>query len=61
MSPNGDRAEKAYKDLGFLNSSDARTVRILAEYLGPERRFRQEGVTGTVVFFGPHQTHRKSH
>ncbi len=46
------KAEKAYKDLAFLNSSDARTLRILAEYLEPLRRFRQEQVQDTIVFFG---------
>lgn len=44
--------EKAYKDVGFLNSRDARTVRILAEYLHPQQRFREEGIQNTVVFFG---------
>lgn len=44
--------EKAYKDLEFLNSPDARTVRLLAEYLHPQRRLRQERVKDTIVFFG---------
>ncbi|MCZ6634374.1 MAG: LOG family protein [bacterium] len=44
--------DKAYNNLQFLNSSDARTIRILAEYLEPLRRFRQQGVRDTVVFFG---------
>jgi uncharacterized protein (TIGR00730 family) len=46
------KAEKAYKNLGFLNSADARTVRLLSEYLEPQRRFRYEKVRDTVVFFG---------
>ena len=46
------RAEKAYKNLPFLNSPDARTLRILSEYLEPYRRFRQEKVRDTIVFFG---------
>ena len=43
---------KAYKNLDFLNSPDARLIRILAEFLEPLSRFRQEQVRETVVFFG---------
>lgn len=46
------KPDKAYNDYQFLNSSDARTIRILAEYLEPLRRFRRQGVRDTVVFFG---------
>jgi uncharacterized protein (TIGR00730 family) len=45
----------AYKSLAgreFLESDDARPLRILAEYLEPLYRFRREGVHDTVVFFG---------
>ena len=44
--------EKAYKNLEFLNSADARSLRILAEYLEPQARFGRYNVTDTVVFFG---------
>ncbi len=43
---------KAYKDLEFLNSPDARLVRMLSEFLEPQRRFRREGVRDPIVFFG---------
>ncbi len=43
---------KAYKNLAFINSSDARPLRILAEYLEPEARFRDQRVFDTIVFFG---------
>ncbi|MBT3601739.1 MAG: TIGR00730 family Rossman fold protein [Candidatus Latescibacteria bacterium] len=43
---------KAYKNMKFLNNPEARTLRILAEYLEPQERFRQTGVEDTVVFFG---------
>jgi uncharacterized protein (TIGR00730 family) len=43
---------KAYKNLDFLNSREARTVRILSEYLEPQSRFARYNVTDTVVFFG---------
>ncbi len=46
------RAPKAYKNVEFLNSPDARTVRILSEFLEPARRFRREGIRDTIVFFG---------
>ncbi len=42
----------AYKDGHFLDSDDARPVRILAEYLGPLHAFCQEHVRDTIVFFG---------
>jgi uncharacterized protein (TIGR00730 family) len=42
----------AYKNEQFLDSDDARPLRILAEYLEPLARFQQLGVQGTVVFFG---------
>lgn len=43
---------KAYKNSAFLNSPEARTIRILAEYLEPAARFKKYGVRDTVVFFG---------
>jgi len=45
-------AIKAYKNLEFLTSSDARSLRILAEYVEPKSRFARYNVTDTVVFFG---------
>ena len=46
------KVEKAYKNLEFLNSPDARAIRLLAEFLEPARRFRHEGIRDTIVFFG---------
>jgi uncharacterized protein (TIGR00730 family) len=43
---------KAYKNLDFLNSPDARTVRVLCEFLEPAARFRHLHVRNTIVFFG---------
>jgi len=43
---------KAYKNSEFLDSYDARALRILSEYLEPEARFKRLGVTDTIVFFG---------
>jgi uncharacterized protein (TIGR00730 family) len=42
----------AYNDPEFLASDDARPLRIIAEYLGPMRSFREEKVCDTIVFFG---------
>ena len=36
----------------FLNSPDARLIRMLSEYLEPRRRFKQQKVKDTIVFFG---------
>lgn len=46
------RPPKAYKNLEFLDSPDARTIRILSEYLEPWSRFRKQNVKDTIVFFG---------
>ena len=52
MAKRQTRPPKAYKDLEFLNSPDARTIRMLAEFLEPQRRFRQANIKDTIVFFG---------
>ncbi|HEX5043462.1 MAG TPA: LOG family protein [Candidatus Polarisedimenticolaceae bacterium] len=44
--------QKAYKNLDFLSSQEARSVRILTEYLEPRTRFAHYHVRDTVVFFG---------
>lgn len=44
--------EKAYKNLEFLTSGSARTIRILCEYEEPQRRFHLQDVQDTVVIFG---------
>jgi uncharacterized protein (TIGR00730 family) len=43
---------KAYRNLEFLNSPEARTIRILAEYNEPQARFKEYGVENSIVFFG---------
>ncbi|MEW6511928.1 MAG: LOG family protein [Bacteroidota bacterium] len=43
---------KAYKDLEFLNSPDARIVRMISEFLEPQRRFRHADIRDTIVMFG---------
>jgi uncharacterized protein (TIGR00730 family) len=51
-SINRPRRPVAYKNDSFLDSEDARPLRILAEYLEPLNAFRREGVRDTIVFFG---------
>jgi uncharacterized protein (TIGR00730 family) len=46
------RQVKAYENLRFLESKDARAVRILAEYLEPLSRFEHFGIQDTIVFMG---------
>jgi uncharacterized protein (TIGR00730 family) len=46
------RTPLAYKNESFLDSDDARPLRILAEYLQPLYAFEREQICGTVVFFG---------
>lgn len=45
-------ALKAYKNLEFLNSRDARVLRILSEYLEPLSRLNRLKVKNTVFFLG---------
>jgi uncharacterized protein (TIGR00730 family) len=42
----------AYKDEKFLDSDEARPIRILAEYLEPLRILSREQIHETIVFFG---------
>jgi uncharacterized protein (TIGR00730 family) len=42
----------AYENNRFMESGDARALRILAEYLEPQSRLRKARVDNTVVFFG---------
>jgi uncharacterized protein (TIGR00730 family) len=46
------RRQKAYQDTRFLESKDARALRILAEYLEPLYRFQRHNVQDTIVFMG---------
>src|SRR5690349_11620434 len=42
----------AYLYPEFLESDEARPIRILSEYLEPLRRFKEQRIQDTVVFFG---------
>lgn len=47
---------KAYHNEEFLNSGDARAIRILAEYYEVESRLRHFEIKDTVVFYGSART-----
>lgn len=49
---NSHGVAKAYRNPEFLGSPQARTLRLLSEYLEPEARFERFKVEDTIVFFG---------
>ena len=49
----------AYYDPAFLESDEARPLRIIAEYLEPLRRFHEQNIQDTVVFFGSARVHSR--
>ena len=49
----------AYLDPVFLESEEARPLRILAEYLEPLGRFKAQNIQDTVVFFGSARIHSR--
>ena len=51
----------AYLDPEFLQSDEARPIRILAEYHEPLRRFKAQNVQDTVVFFGSARIHSREY
>jgi uncharacterized protein (TIGR00730 family) len=53
------RQPLAYYHKEFLESTAARPIRILAEYLDPRRRFRLANIQDTVVFFGSARVHSR--
>ena len=46
------QAPLAYENQDFLDSTEGRPLRILAEYAEPMARFREQRIEDTVVFFG---------
>ena len=52
MAKNRQAPKKAYRNRSFIDSSEARPVRILAEYLEPQARFEKFQIRDTIVFFG---------
>src|SRR5689334_16609748 len=58
FSENGNyRRPVAYLNEAFLESPDARPLRIISEYLEPLSHFRDEKIQDTIVFFGSARVH----
>jgi uncharacterized protein (TIGR00730 family) len=51
-TPDSPHAPLAYKNEEFMDSEDARPLRILAEYLEPMHAFHRARISDTIVFFG---------
>ena len=49
----------AYMNAEFLESDEARPMRIIAEYLEPLRRLKAQNIQDTVVFFGSARVHSR--
>ena len=52
MAKQKHQTVKAYNNIEFLNSPEARVIRLISEFLEPARRFKSEGIRDTIVFFG---------
>eukprot|EP00445_Apocalathium_hangoei_P060138 CAMPEP_0204091480 /NCGR_PEP_ID=MMETSP0360-20130528/189425_1 /ASSEMBLY_ACC=CAM_ASM_000342 /TAXON_ID=268821 /ORGANISM="Scrippsiella Hangoei, Strain SHTV-5" /LENGTH=256 /DNA_ID=CAMNT_0051040745 /DNA_START=75 /DNA_END=841 /DNA_ORIENTATION=+ len=50
--PLGPKPTKAYRNSSFLNSHDARLIRIMCELQEPQQRLEAAGVDNIVMFFG---------
>ena len=50
------RPVPAFHNPKFMDSSDARPIRIMSEYVEPRTRFRRLNVKNTIVFFGSART-----
>jgi uncharacterized protein (TIGR00730 family) len=51
----------SYHDPAFLESSEARPIRFLSEYLEPLKRFKAQNIQDTVVFFGSARVLSRTH
>ncbi len=56
MNKKSRRFLKAYHNEDFLNSRDARALRILSEYLEPQSRFQHYRLDDTIVVLGSART-----
>ena len=50
------RPPKAYNNDDFLDHPTARPIRILSEYLEPQKRFEEQRIKDTILFFGSART-----
>jgi len=56
LPPSSGHPLLAYRNEKFLDTPDARSLRILSEYLYPLSHFRKEKILDTIVFFGSART-----
>jgi len=56
MTERQRKSVKAYANQAFMNSKDARALRILSEYLEPKSRFERNKLDDTIVFMGSART-----
>ena len=56
MNKTSFRPPKAYHNDAFLEDPEARPIRLLAEYLEPRKRFEEQQVRDTILFFGSART-----
>ncbi len=52
MAPKEAKLIKAYDNPEFLHGHEARYLRVLAEFIDPEARFKKAGIKNTIVMFG---------
>ncbi len=50
------KPQRAYRNREFLNSPEARSIRVQCELIETEKRFREQEVANTIVFFGSART-----
>ncbi len=52
MVKKSTKSLKAYENMEFLHSPDARLIRIMAEFMYPQKKLREMQARDTIVFFG---------
>ena len=52
MKKSDPQIVKAYHSKRFIESPEARPIRIVSEYLEPKARFNEQNVQDTILFFG---------
>ena len=56
MTERKDLEALAYRNKQFLDTPEARSLRILSEYLYPLKHFKDQKIQDTIVFFGSART-----
>ena len=56
MTGDTRRPEPPWNEHEWMTSRDARGIRMLAEFLGPQSKLINRGITDTIVFFGSART-----